>query len=58
MIDLEPGVSANIPLGARFQFRNDGDERLEIVIATAPPWPKGPGEDEAVACDGPWEATV
>ncbi len=55
VIELEPGVSANIPLGTRFQFRNDGGERLEIVIATVPPWP---GEDEAVACDGPWEATA
>ncbi len=55
VIDLEPAVSASIPLGARFQFRNDGGERLEIVIATAPPWP---GDDEAVACDGVWEATV
>ncbi len=51
VIDLAPGVSANIPLGTRFQFQNDGDERLEIVIATVPPWP---GDEEAVACDGPW----
>ena len=55
VIDLSPGVSASIPLGVRFQFRNDGDGVLEIVIATAPPWP---GDDEAVACDGEWEPTV
>ncbi len=55
-VSLEHGVSASIPVGAAFQFRCDGaDEPLEIVIVTTPPWP---GEDEAVACDGPWEANV
>ncbi|NQW16926.1 MAG: cupin domain-containing protein [Chloroflexi bacterium] len=49
--DLSPGISANIPLGTRFQFRNDSDAALEIVIATVPPWP---GDDEAVPCDGKW----
>lgn len=52
--ELEPGVSADIPLGVEFQFRATGDTALEILIATMPPWP---GEDEAVAVDGPWEAT-
>ena len=55
VIDLSAGVGANIPLGVRFQFRNDGRDTLEIVIATVPAWP---GEDEAVACDGEWEATA
>ena len=54
-IELEPGASANIPLGTRFQFRNDGDSPLEIIIATAPPWPGG---GEAVECDGPWEPAI
>ncbi|MCH7740372.1 MAG: cupin domain-containing protein [Chloroflexi bacterium] len=58
VIDLEPGVGANIPLGTRFQFRNDGDGLLEIVIATMPPWPGEPGNGDAVECDGPWNATV
>ena len=54
-IELEPGASANIPLGTRFQFRNDGDGPLEIIIATAPPWP---GDGEAARCDGPWEPAI
>jgi len=52
--ELEPGVSVDIPLGVEFQFRATGDTALEILIATMPPWP---GEDEAVAVDGRWEAT-
>ena len=54
-VDLRPGVGASIPLNARFQFRNDGPDTLQLVIATMPPWP---GEDEAVACDGPWEPSL
>ena len=53
--DLAPGVSVSIPPATRFQFRCDGTEALEIVIATVPPWP---GDEEAVGCDGPWEPTV
>ena len=53
--DLAPGVSVGIPPGTRFQFRCDGTEALEIVIATVPPWP---GNEEAVGCDGPWEPTL
>ena len=33
------GVFLNIPLGARFQFRNTGNEPLCFIIATTPPWP-------------------
>ena len=55
VIDLSPGVSCSIPTGACFQFRSDGPEPLEIVIATVPPWP---GEDEAAPCDGLWEPTL
>jgi mannose-6-phosphate isomerase-like protein (cupin superfamily) len=47
-----PGVSLNIPLGTRFQFRNTGAEPLCFIIATLPPWP---GEDEAVAEAGHWD---
>ena len=53
VLDVRPGVSLTIPLGAQFQFRNTGDVPLEFVIATTPPWP---GEDEAVLLDvGRWE---
>jgi len=53
--ELAPGVSLTIPVGAQFQFRNDGDEPLRIVAVTMPPWP---GEGEAVVVIGAWTATV
>lgn len=55
IVDVEPGVSLNIPLGVNFQFRAIGDRPFELVITTMPPWP-GPGE--AVPVDGTWEATL
>ena len=51
VLDLIPGVSFDIPLGARCQFRNTGDLPLSVLIATMPPWP---GDDEAVPAEGPW----
>lgn len=49
------GVSITIPAGTRFQFRSDGDEPLEAVAMTMPPWP---GANEALAVAGPWKPTV
>jgi mannose-6-phosphate isomerase-like protein (cupin superfamily) len=49
---LRPGVSLTIPLGTRFQFRCMGEEPLQVVAVTMPPWP---GEAEAVGVPGPWE---
>ena len=54
-VEVGPGTSVTIPAGTRFQFRSDGDEPLSAIGATMPPWP---GEDEAYAADGPWQATV
>jgi mannose-6-phosphate isomerase-like protein (cupin superfamily) len=48
---LQPGTSIAIPVGMRFQFRNDGEEPLHCVGVTMPPWP---GMDEAYAVEGPW----
>jgi mannose-6-phosphate isomerase-like protein (cupin superfamily) len=48
---LRPGVAVSIPLGTEFQFRA-GERAVEIVIATAPPWP---GDDEAVPVEGCWQ---
>lgn len=48
---LHPGVCLTIPLGTQFQFRATGGRPLEAVAVTMPPWP---GEDEAIAVDGPW----
>jgi len=52
---LLPGLSLTIPLGTRFQFRNDGSGQLRILGITVPPWP---GADEAVAVPGPWISTL
>lgn len=48
---LVPGLSLTIPAGTSFQFRCDGEEALDIVGVTIPPWP---GEDEAEFVQGPW----
>jgi mannose-6-phosphate isomerase-like protein (cupin superfamily) len=52
IVRLQPGVSVSIPLGVDFQFRATGDEALQVVITTMPPWP---GPDEAIPSDGPWQ---
>jgi mannose-6-phosphate isomerase-like protein (cupin superfamily) len=54
-LGLAPGLSLTIPVGASFQFRNDGNAPLQIVAVTMPPWP---GADEAVTADGHWPATI
>jgi mannose-6-phosphate isomerase-like protein (cupin superfamily) len=51
VVDLLPGLSLTIPVGARFQFRNDGETLLQIVAVTMPPWP---GDGEAYAVSGAW----
>lgn len=55
VVEVYPGVCLTIPLGTRFQFRCTGQDPLEVVAVTMPPWP---GEDEAVQMEGPWQATV
>ena len=55
VVTVGAGLSLAIPVGARFQFRNDGEERLEAVAVTMPPWP---GAEEAVAVEGAWAPRV
>jgi mannose-6-phosphate isomerase-like protein (cupin superfamily) len=55
IVELGPGLSITIPIGAHFQFRCDGLEPLAAIGATMPPWP---GEDEAYDVEGKWGATV
>jgi mannose-6-phosphate isomerase-like protein (cupin superfamily) len=55
IVELGPGVSLSIPTGTHFQFRCDGDERLDVVGVTMPPWP---GESEAYFVDGTWQPTL
>lgn len=54
-VEVAPGVALSIPLGTRFQLRNDGEGPLAAVAVTMPPWP---GEDEADLVDGPWAASL
>ena len=54
-VEVTAGVAVSIPLGTRFQLRNDADEPLAAVAVTMPPWP---GEDEAYLVGGKWPATV
>ena len=53
--ELAMGVSVSIPTGAHFQWRSDGEEPLEAVAVTMPPWP---GEGEAYLVPGIWAPTV
>jgi mannose-6-phosphate isomerase-like protein (cupin superfamily) len=55
IVEVAPGVSLSIPLGTRFQLRNDGARPLTAVAVTMPPWP---GEGEAYFVDGKWPASV
>ena len=54
-VEIEPGRSLTIPIGAHFQFRCDGDEQLTAVSVAMPPWP---GQDEAYPVEGPWQSTA
>ncbi|WP_143266196.1 MULTISPECIES: hypothetical protein [Amycolatopsis] len=49
LTELTPGACLTIPLGTTFQFRA-GPDGLEVVAATAPPWPGTP--DEATPTTG------
>ncbi len=54
VVVLEPGMCLSVPLGTAFQFRCEGETPLMAVAVTMPPWP---GEGEAVAIGGAWDAT-
>jgi mannose-6-phosphate isomerase-like protein (cupin superfamily) len=54
-VQVASGVSIDIPTGTHFQFRNDGDEPLEAIAVTMPPWP---GADEAFPVAGTWEPSA
>jgi mannose-6-phosphate isomerase-like protein (cupin superfamily) len=53
--EIAAGVSVSIPTGTHFQLRCDGDEPLEAVAVTMPPWP---GDGEATIVAGKWPPTV
>jgi mannose-6-phosphate isomerase-like protein (cupin superfamily) len=52
--DVEAGTSVRIPPETRFQFRTVGNQPLEAVAVTMPPWP---GPDEALDADPWWPGT-
>lgn len=55
---LRPGICLTIPLGTAFQFRSaGGDEPLQIVAATMPPWPLA-DDGEARPEQGPWRPAL
>jgi mannose-6-phosphate isomerase-like protein (cupin superfamily) len=49
IVTLEKGVCVSILAGVVFQFRAIGNESLEIIAVTLPPWP---GADEASRVSG------
>lgn len=52
---LVPGVSIDIPVGTAFQYRCTGDDPLQFICVTMPPWP---GDREATVIEGPWQPTA
>lgn len=55
VVDLLPGVTIDIPVGTKFQYRNVGAEQLKFICMTMPPWA---GNEEAIHVDGTWESTL
>ena len=53
--ELAPGISISLPKGTHFQLRCDGEDPLEAVAVTMPPWP---GDGEAYIVAGKWPPTV
>jgi mannose-6-phosphate isomerase-like protein (cupin superfamily) len=53
VVELFPGVSLSIPAGTHFQFRSLGEDALEAIGVTMPPWP---GAEEAFDVAGIWDA--
>jgi mannose-6-phosphate isomerase-like protein (cupin superfamily) len=49
--DVSEGTALSIPVGTYFQFHTSGDEPLQFVMCTMPPWP---GEQEAVRVPDYW----
>ena len=54
-VRLSAGISLTIPLGTHFQFRSTGDEPLQAVAITMPPWP---GPNEAYEVPGAWPPSL
>jgi mannose-6-phosphate isomerase-like protein (cupin superfamily) len=55
VVAMTAGTCVSIPIATAFQFRCIGNESLEVVGVTMPPWP---GDGEAVRAEGPWTPTI
>jgi mannose-6-phosphate isomerase-like protein (cupin superfamily) len=55
IVEIVPGLSLMIPTGTHFQFCCEGEEALNAIGATMPPWP---GESEAFFVEGAWQSTA
>ena len=55
IVAVGPGVSISLPAGTSFQFRSDSADPLQAIGVTMPPWP---GDDEAYAVEGIWQASA
>ena len=53
--NLVPGISIDIPVGTKFQYRNISDVDLKFICISMPPWP---GDTEATFIQGKWQPTV
>ena len=50
--ELRPGSTLDIPVGTAVQYRCTGDQPLQFICVTMPPWI---GDTEATLLQGPWE---
>ncbi len=55
IVDLVPGLTIDIPVRTKFQYRNIGTTDLVFICVTMPPWT---GSHEAVPVEGTWTPTV
>jgi len=53
--ELVLGVSIDIPVGTKFQYRNNSALELKFICISMPRWP---GDSEATYVQGIWEPTV
>ncbi len=54
IVALQKGVCLSIPAGVTFQFKTVGEEPLEAVAVTMPPWP-GNAEAQRVSGCKKWD---
>ncbi len=48
---LVSGTAIHIPLGTKFQYRNESEEPVTFICIAMPAWS---GNDECSLVDGPW----